>query len=467
MAARAAPLAAAPPGEDQYRLAVRIAYHRGERWINHIRLGLAVAGLVVLGLAGDANTLLANVVLFGQALVWILWVGVVRHQLRQYPNSTPVWLGPASLAVDHAVIAATYLAAQHNGGGIAEYWQGGVLNLFVVINVLGGLRLSPATCAFGGVLTLTINGALLGHSALAHAAILVDHSSYGSAAIHIPDTAVAILVASLPAFGVALVSKLSRQLLLRAETESAKRHALKDEYTRLAKYLPREVVDVVMRDPQRRQLDGQRRAATILFVDIRNFTALAERIPPEETVALLNEFFAVMVEKLFDYEGTLDKFLGDGFMAVFGAPIQVEQAASRSVISAIDMILACQATASFLPGGAGLTMGVGIATGEVISGTIGSPDRLEFTCIGPAVNLASRLEGLNKRLGTTLLIDETTARLLDPAIATVDHGDVLVRGLTSTVRVFSVDALGQDPAKLRTLRDSLRANLVISGTHRG
>jgi adenylate cyclase len=266
---------------------------------------------------------------------------------------------------------------------------------------------------------------------------------------------------------VALVSKLSRQLLLRAETESAKRHALKDEYTRLAKYLPREVVDVVMRDPQRRQLDGQRRAATILFVDIRNFTALAERIPPEETVALLNEFFAVMVEKLFDYEGTLDKFLGDGFMAVFGAPIQVEQAASRSVISAIDMILACQATASFLPGGAGLTMGVGIATGEVISGTIGSPDRLEFTCIGPAVNLASRLEGLNKRLGTTLLIDETTARLLDPAIATVDHGDVLVRGLTSTVRVFSVDALGQDPAKLRTLRDSLRANLVISGTHRG
>jgi adenylate cyclase len=296
---------------------------------------------------------------------------------------------------------------------------------------------------------------------------LAAHSSYGHAAIHVPDTAVAILVASLPAFGVALVSKLSRQLLLRAETESAKRHALKDEYTRLAKYLPREVVDVVMRDPQRRQLDGQRRAATILFVDIRNFTALAERIPPEETVALLNEFFAVMVEKLFDYEGTLDKFLGDGFMAVFGAPIQVEQAASRSVISAIDMILACQATASFLPGGAGLTMGVGIATGEVISGTIGSPDRLEFTCIGPAVNLASRLEGLNKRLGTTLLIDETTARLLDPAIATVDHGDVLVRGLTSTVRVFSVDALGQDPAKLRTLRDSLRANLVISGTHRG
>ncbi len=459
MAASAAPLPASPPGEDQYRLAVRIAYHRGERWINHIRLGLATAGLLVLALAGDGNTPGANLVLFGQALIWLGWVAVVRHQLRQHPNSTPVWLGPCSLAVDQAVVAATYVAALQNSGGVVEYWHGGVLNLFVVVHILAGLRLSPATCVFGGLLSLAVNAALLAHTALDPTSRLAAHSSYGGPAIHVPDIAVAILVASLPAFGLALVSKLSRQLLLRAETESAKRHALKDEYARLAKYLPREVVEVVMRDPQRRQLDGQRLPATIVFVDIRNFTALAERIPPEETVALLNEFFAVMVEKLFDYEGTLDKFLGDGFMAVFGAPIRVDDSATRAVLAAIDMVLACQATASFLPGGAGLTIGVGVASGEVISGTIGSPDRLEFTCIGPAVNLASRLEGLNKRLGTSLLIDEATARQLDPAIVAVDQGDVLVRGLTSSVRVFSVDALGQDPAKMRVLREALRATL--------
>lgn len=448
MVARAAAPPTPPPGGDQYRLALRIAYHRGERWINHIRLGFSIAGLAVLAVAGDSNSPLANVVLFGQALVWIAWVGVVRHQLRQCPNSTPVWLGPSSLAIDHAVIAATYLAAQQNGGGVAEYWHGGVVNLYVVINILSGLRLSPGTCVLGGVLSLTVNGALLSHSALSHAAI------------HVPDTAVAVLVAALPAFGVALVAKLSRQLLLRAETEAAKRHALKDEYTRLAKYLPREVVEVVMRDPQRRQLGGQRLTATILFVDIRNFTALAERIPPEETVALLNEFFAVMVEKLFDYEGTLDKFLGDGFMAVFGAPIQVDRAATRAVMAGIDMVLASQAMAPFLPGGAGLSIGVGVATGEVISGTIGSPDRLEFTCIGPAVNLASRLEGLNKRFGTSLLIDETTARLLDAAIACEARGDVAVRGLTAHVQVASIDAAAQDIERLRLLRQSLRATMA-------
>ncbi len=457
-------MATSPPHElttaaeaaAQYERACDLALWRGEVGINRVRLTMVVLGAVVLLASGSSNTPSANLVLWAQDLLWAAWAAIVYVVLRRNPERSPRWLAPASIAVDQVVLAATYVAASRNVGGVVEYWQGGVLELFAVSNILTGLRLSPWLCVLGGGASALINAALLAWSVQTGAVVTSAVSSYGSGSLHVPDVVLSIFVASLPGFGMALVARVSRSLVLRAEMETAARAADRQEYQRLAKYLPRQVVEVMMRDPARRQLGGQRRTATIVFVDLRNFTAMSERLQPEQTVAVLNQFFAAMVERLFAYEGTLDKFLGDGFMAVFGAPMEVDRAPTRAVVAAIDMVLAMrQLSDAVAQAGTPLAIGVGIATGEVLSGTIGSPDRMEFTCIGPPVNLASRLEGLNKRLGTHILLDAETARRLDPAIVTTDKGAVPVRGLTGETHVAGVDVDAQRPADLEHLRLSL------------
>lgn len=415
-------------------------------------------GALLLVASSSSNTASANAVLIAQDAVWAAWVGVVFLTLRRHRDRAPDWLPPASILVDQLVLAATFLAARTNSGGVAEYWQGGVLELFAVSNILTGLRLSPWLCVLGGALSAVLNGALLAWAVGTGAVATSPVSVYGLASVHVPDVIMAIFVASLPGFGIALVARVSRDLLLRAERETAAREAGRQEYQQLAKYLPKQVIEAMLRDPQRRQLGGQRRTATIVFVDLRNFTSMAERLQPEQTVAMLNRFFAVMVDRLFAYEGTLDKFLGDGFMAVFGAPLDIDRAATRAVMAAVDMVQATRTlSAEVSEPNHPLAIGVAIATGDVLSGTIGSPDRMEFTCIGPPVNLASRLEGLNKRFGTHILIDGETAKRLDPAVAVQSKGAVPVRGLTGETTVFGVDVDGQDPAALDGLRASLYA----------
>ncbi len=439
--------------EARYLAACDHAQLRGERWLNRARLAFASLGVALQIAAPDANSAQANTILRVQLVVWLLWAGVAAYALRRQPFAAPRWLASTGIAIDQLVLAATYVAVLGNYGGALEYWQGGVLEIFAVLNILNGLRLSPWACVQGGLWTLALNGALLAHTATLGLVPLATTSTFDGKAIYLPDAVFSIFVTVLPAFGVALVARLSRQLLLRAEHATAHRQAVREEYQQLAKYLPRQAIEVMMRDAGRRRLGGQQQTATILFVDIRNFTAMSERLQPEATVGVLNEFFAVMVEKLFAYDGTLDKFLGDGFMAVFGAPLPLPDSVTRAVVAAIDMAKATQTMAQF--GGTPLAIGIGIATGPVLSGTVGSPDRMEFTCIGPPVNLASRLEGLNKRYETQILIDQATADALHPDIVRRDRGAVAVRGLTGQTPIWSIDLDAQDEAVLSQLRHQL------------
>ncbi|MBI5607456.1 MAG: adenylate/guanylate cyclase domain-containing protein [Deltaproteobacteria bacterium] len=446
----------APPAEEQYAEACDRAGWRGELWVNYARGVLAVAGLVVLLLLVDDNTAAANAVLWAQDLVWLGWCAVVAWQLRGRPARAPVWLAPVSVAVDQLVVAGTYVAALANNEGVAEYWVGGTLGLFAVVNVLSGLRLVPWVSVFSACTTLAVNAILLAHSHLAGTTAALVVGSLEHPKVHLHDLAIAVLFSALPGFGVAMVAQTSRKVLRTAARNAAERQTIQEEAQRLAKYLPRQVVEVMMSDPKRRQLGGERRKATIVFVDIRDFTAMSQAMQPEVTVSVLNDFFAVMVEKLFSFDGTLDKFLGDGFMAVFGAPLGVDAPETRATLAAIAMVRASRTVAPFLSGGdGGLAIGIGIATGEVLSGTVGSPDRMEFTCIGPAVNLAARLEGLNKPLGTVILVDDATAQRLDPGILRRDCGDVQVRGLSGESHIWAIDPAEQDEAVLQTLQARL------------
>ena len=187
-------------------------------------------------------------------------------------------------------------------------------------------------------------------------------------------------------------------------------------------------------------LSGVTQEVTIVFSDIRGFTSLSEKLGATEMVEILNAYFADMVDIIFECGGTLDKFIGDAIMAVFGAPFQSQSDADNAVSAAVAMLRrlkhfnAARQAEGFTP----IDIGVGIDTGVVIAGTIGSPRRMDYTVIGEHVNLASRIETVNKLYGTHILISEFTKATLknEPCLREVDL--VRVAGVEAPLRLYEV-----------------------------
>ncbi|MEK7216999.1 MAG: GAF domain-containing protein [Chloroflexota bacterium] len=187
-------------------------------------------------------------------------------------------------------------------------------------------------------------------------------------------------------------------------------------------------------------LGGQETLATILFSDIRGFTTLTEALGAHGTVALLNEYFTLMVNCITAQGGMLDKYIGDAIMAAFGVPVEHDDDADRALRSAINMLTSLdgwnkeRAVKGQLP----VNMGVGLNTDMIVSGNIGSPERMNYTLIGDGVNLASRLESACKQYSSKLLISEYTFRKLKGTYRTRDIDEVIVKGKTEPVRVYEV-----------------------------
>ncbi|HYD08339.1 MAG TPA: adenylate/guanylate cyclase domain-containing protein [Reyranella sp.] len=183
-------------------------------------------------------------------------------------------------------------------------------------------------------------------------------------------------------------------------------------------------------------LQSERRTVCVLFLDIRGFTAMTRTRSADETVTLLNDFFAEMIEIVDRHNGFINKFLGDGFLALFGAALADPAAAANALAAGRDMLKAVDAWNLSHPERR-LKIGIGIHIGEAITGSIGSPRRKEYTAIGDTVNLAARLEQLTKDTGTRLLISEPM-RKAAAALDAVDLGDLPVRGYEQPVRVWSL-----------------------------
>jgi adenylate cyclase len=195
-----------------------------------------------------------------------------------------------------------------------------------------------------------------------------------------------------------------------------------------------------MDDPTRAVLGGERREMSVLFSDIRNFTTATEQGPPEGVVAQLNEYFGAMVEVLFRHQGTLDKFVGDMVMGLFGAPLPDPRHADHAVLAALDMMdaLAGLNDRWRAEGRPAVDIGIGINSGEMIAGNIGSEAIMSYTVIGDAVNLGSRLESLNKQYGTHILISDATRAALTIAVDTRPIGEVTVKGRREATMVYEV-----------------------------
>lgn len=197
-----------------------------------------------------------------------------------------------------------------------------------------------------------------------------------------------------------------------------------------------EVVEILM--SQKKLLDGARKDVTILFSDIRNFTQMSERMEPEEVVALLNRYLDVMVGAIHDHHGRIDKFIGDGILAVFGFPVEDPD----HVVNAVKATLAMRAGLAELnfalqrEGKAELAMGAGLHTGAVVAGSIGSKDRLEYTVIGDTVNTASRIEGLTKKLDADIVVSGKVQALTSADYEYEHRGSEEVKGKTMALDVF-------------------------------
>jgi adenylate cyclase len=206
-------------------------------------------------------------------------------------------------------------------------------------------------------------------------------------------------------------------------------------------YVPPAVVEDLVADADKLRLGGEKRELTVLFSDIRGFTALSETMAPEELVKLLNGYFTRMTERVFAHQGSLDKYIGDAIMAVFGAPVSAEQHASLACRAALDMVAELQALREEWQraGVPPLDIGIGINTGPMIVGNMGSASRFNYTVLGDAVNLASRIESLNKDYGTNVLVSEYTYERVKhefPNAREIDQ--VRVRGRAQPVRLYEL-----------------------------
>lgn len=188
------------------------------------------------------------------------------------------------------------------------------------------------------------------------------------------------------------------------------------------------------------KLGGDRKEVSILFSDIRSYTSLTESLEAEEVVSMLNEYFESMVEAIFKYKGTLDKYIGDAIMAVFGSPLPLQDHAWRAVQTSIEMrqrLKAFNERREFdqkIP----IRIGIGINSDSVISGNIGSSKRMEFTAIGDGVNLGSRLEGASKQYGCDIIISEYTFAPCKDLIWYRELDCIRVKGKNEPVRIYEV-----------------------------
>jgi adenylate cyclase len=206
------------------------------------------------------------------------------------------------------------------------------------------------------------------------------------------------------------------------------------------RYVPEQVVNQTLNYKEHEMLRGETRVVSVLFADIRNFTGLAARLSPAEVVTFLNDFWSALSEPVRRNHGSVNKLIGDGMLAIFGAPVSHIDNHENAVLCAIEMVQSLDQvnrkySAIF---GTEIKIGVGVNTGEVVVGNVGTSDHMEYTVIGDAVNIASRIESMTKTKHNSILISEDTWQLVNHMIEAVEGSQLTMEGKDQPIQLYEV-----------------------------
>ncbi|MDY6852771.1 MAG: adenylate/guanylate cyclase domain-containing protein, partial [Thermodesulfobacteriota bacterium] len=222
-------------------------------------------------------------------------------------------------------------------------------------------------------------------------------------------------------------------------TEEREKRKIKGAFS---SYVNPSVVNEMLKNPDMLKLGGDKRIATVLFSDIRGFTTISEKLDPEALVNLLNRYLTIMTDLVFKYDGLLDKYIGDAIMAVWGAPLAQPEHALLACRTSLDMMAELkklqQALAEEDENIPYLDIGIGLNTGPMVVGNMGSETRMDYTAMGDAVNLGSRLEGANKQYGTNIIIGEMTFEQVKDVMYCRELDSVAVKGKKLPVRIYEM-----------------------------
>lgn len=241
------------------------------------------------------------------------------------------------------------------------------------------------------------------------------------------------------------INLLERNEAYAALLESQKQLEVRNRFIRhtFGRYLSDEIVDNILETPEGLQLGGEKRCVTILMADLRGFTAITERLSGDGVVNMINIYLEVMTDILFKYQGTIDEFIGDGILAVFGAPVQREDDVQRAVACAIEMQLAIKTVneRTVAAGYPAVAMGIGLHTGDVVVGNIGSRKRTKYGVVGRSVNLASRIESYT--VGGQILVAPNVVDACKAKLRIDDRMLVMPKGVKEPMEIYDLGGIGE------------------------